>query len=288
MLRISVFDDVGAQVKEDAAQILDIQSGCKGSLRIIYLQIKLILQFSFHFLHKLIDQRPAVREGFDLSGRASQQQFGQFPNLLRFFPDNLQIPLDLRVVDIAALLDKLGIGNDGGQRVFDVVGKAADQFFLFCLDFLLIFSIAQDGGGKEVDAFGKFGQLIVSFNRDCKVEPVLAQGMNAADDGEQVKKLLSQKEQEKDHKNNQCGNQTDVAHPAGNIGLLNVGEGNSLGLKPVINNGIGGKVQEREAEGGDDQRNKEQTENFQRQFLFLRLFWKARFNRHSIPFPMRS
>ena len=57
-------------------------------------------------------------------------------------------------MDIAALLDKLGIGNDGGQRVFDVVGKTADQFFLFCLNFLLIFSIAQDGGGKKVDAFG--------------------------------------------------------------------------------------------------------------------------------------
>ena len=70
------------------------------------------------------------------------------------------------------------------------------------------------------------------------------------------------KEQEKDHKNNQCGNQADVAHPAGNIGLLNVGERNSLGLKPVINNGISGKVQEREAESGDDHRNKEQTENF--------------------------
>ena len=104
--------------------------------------------------------------------------------------------------------------------------------------------------------------VIVSFNWDGKVEPILAQGMNAADDGEQVKKLLSQKEQEKDHKNNQCGNQADVAHPAGNIGLLNVGERNSLGLKPVINNGISGKVQKREAESGDNHRNKEQTENF--------------------------
>lgn len=41
-----------------------------------------------------------------------------------------------------------------GVDIAAAMDTPIDQFFLFCLDFLLIFSIAQDGGGKKVDAFG--------------------------------------------------------------------------------------------------------------------------------------